>query len=88
MTLTGYVEDKRNKGKQQVSYLTRLGKWMVEEELGGIVGGQILLITKDRKLWQAAIIHILKCIKKVLLGPNIWWWYFKSAFKDVVITKV
>lgn len=37
LTLTGYIESNMDKGKQQISYLTSLCKWMDEQGVGEIV---------------------------------------------------
>lgn len=58
LTFTAYIEVKRDRGKRQPTYLTRLGKWMAEQGLGGMVTEQILRTTKCRKLWRGMITNL------------------------------
>lgn len=37
LTFTRHTESKRNSGKQRLTYLKRLCKWIVEQGMGGIV---------------------------------------------------
>lgn len=51
VTLTGQCQGKRVKGKQCITYLVSLSKWMVEQVLGEIMKRQNLIsTTKNRKL--------------------------------------
>lgn len=55
------LKGKESKWKQQVTYLTSLSEWMVEQRQRKMVMEQELLrATKDWKLWKAMIAHILK----------------------------
>lgn len=36
LMLTGWIEEKKNKGNQRVTYLTELSKWVAEHGLGEI----------------------------------------------------
>lgn len=54
------LKGKESKWKQ-VTYLTSLSEWMVEQRQRKMVKEQELLrATKDWKLWKAMIAHILK----------------------------
>lgn len=56
LTLTGYNEIKNYKGRQQVTFLIKLYKWMAEQVFERIRKVQILKsITKDRKMRRANI---------------------------------
>lgn len=56
LSLTGDIESKSGKRKQQVTYLSSL----CEQRLGVLISGQTLLGTpKDRKLRKAMTAHVL-----------------------------
>lgn len=62
LTLTGNVEDRMDKGNQQVKYLTSLCEWMSVPKVGCLEKRQALLkTTRNRTLWGAMIAHALKC---------------------------
>lgn len=61
LTLIGRIEGKKDRGKQRVTCLTSLCKWMEEQEVGGTVKRQIVRsTTKDRKLWRTMSVNVLK----------------------------
>lgn len=42
LTLTGYSEGKRRRGKREVAFLARLCKWSAEQGIGGMVNGKMI----------------------------------------------
>lgn len=61
LTLKGGGEDVWNRAKQLVNDLMNLWKCLAEQRNGGVVKRQMLLrSTKDRKIWRAIIVYVVK----------------------------
>ena len=63
LTLTGRIEGKRSRGRQRLTYLGSLSKWMAaqlpERERGKVSEQALLRTTKNRKLWRTMIADVL-----------------------------
>lgn len=57
---TAHVEEKKHRGKQRITHLMGLNKWLTEQRLRGITKWRTLLrAIRERKIGRAMIAHIL-----------------------------
>eukprot|EP00795_Rhopilema_esculentum_P009669 gene9669-biopygen2063 len=63
LTLTGRIEGKRSRGRQRLTYLGSLSKWMAaelpERERAKVSEQELMRRTRDRKLWRTMIANVL-----------------------------
>ena len=64
LMLTGRVNVKRSRGRQRLTYLESLSKWMTEQvdekEKPEVARLKILRTAKDRELWKSMVANILR----------------------------
>ena len=62
--LTGSVNGKRSRGRQRLTYLESLSKWMTEQvderEKSEVARLKILRTAKDRELWKSMATNVLR----------------------------
>jgi len=63
LTITGKIEGKRSRGRQRITYLESLSKWIAsqipESERNEASKQELLKRTRDRNLWTTTITYVL-----------------------------